>query len=162
MLKVFLKRLPLLSLFVFVFSYSQNIADHAFGIRIGESQGFGTELSYQKGLRNDKRIEVDLGFRRRIVQKTVSYRATILYHWVYDISPEFIWFIGFGGGAGSWMLETTSAQNNPFGFLVGNIGIESDFDLPLQVALDLRPQLGLLNYGNESIYDIAVSVRYRF
>lgn len=155
-----------LCLTVFLFftciSYSQNFSENAIGIRLGESQGFGSELSYQRAIQ-DRRIEIDLGFRRRIVEKKISYRLTIIHHWVWDINPHFSWFVGVGGGAGNWKYTNNDkAKNNIFGFAVGNIGIESNFDLPLQLALDLRPQLGLINYGNESLYDIAASVRYRF
>ena len=46
-----------------MFMNAQNIADHALGLRIGDSDGFGAEISYQLGLSQDNRLELDLGLR---------------------------------------------------------------------------------------------------
>ena len=58
-----MKKLILLfaALFSFVLSiHSQDIADSALGIRIGDIDGFGGEISYQKKIGYTNRLEFDL------------------------------------------------------------------------------------------------------
>mgnify|MGYP001586981538 FL=1 len=47
----------------FAFVNAQDIADNAIGLRLGDSDGFGTEVSYQRALGENNRLEVDLGWR---------------------------------------------------------------------------------------------------
>ena len=51
-----------------------------------------------------------------------------------------------------------------FAFAAGNIGIEYDFDIPLLISLDFRPEFGGNGgyYNNNYGSDIAVSLRYQF
>ena len=42
---------------------AQEISNHAFGLRLGDSDGFGAEFSYQKSIGRYSRIELDLGYR---------------------------------------------------------------------------------------------------
>ena len=44
-------------------TYGQDIADNAIGLRLGDSDGFGAEISYQRALGDNNRLEVDLGWR---------------------------------------------------------------------------------------------------
>ena len=51
-------------LLVVTFSVSsQEISNHAIGIRFGDNDGFGGEISYQRQLSEENRFEVDLGYR---------------------------------------------------------------------------------------------------
>ena len=50
-----------------------------------------------------------------------------------------------------------------FGFFVaGDIGIEYDFDIPLLISLDFRPEFGNNDFTDNTIFDIALGVRYQF
>ena len=40
-----------------------NISENAIGLRTGGGDGFGTEVSYQRALGSNNRLEVDLGIR---------------------------------------------------------------------------------------------------
>lgn len=42
---------------------AQEISKNALGLRLGDSDGFGGEISYQRGLSSDNRLELDLGWR---------------------------------------------------------------------------------------------------
>ena len=77
------------------------------------------------------------------------------------------WYAGIGGGAGSWSYDDNNGidDDGAFAFLAGDLGIEYNFDFPLQVSLDIRPEFYLNggsyyddNYGT----DVALGVRYRF
>ncbi len=46
---------------------SQEIAKNALGIRLGDNDGFGGEISYQRGLSKNNRLEFDLGLRNSVI-----------------------------------------------------------------------------------------------
>ena len=42
---------------------AQEISKNALGLRLGDNDGFGGEISYQRGLSDNNRLELDLGWR---------------------------------------------------------------------------------------------------
>ena len=42
---------------------AQEISKNALGLRLGDNDGFGGEISYQRALGSNNRLEVDLGWR---------------------------------------------------------------------------------------------------
>lgn len=159
--------------FIVLISFStnaQNISKNALGLRFGNNDGFGAEVSYQRKLKKDNRLEFDLGWRNNNSFNFI--KGTGLYQWVWNIEGDFNWYAGVGGGLGSWNYGDLYKKNNPyynnnlggtFVFLAGNIGIEYDFDIPLLVSLDFRPEFVLSNgYGRNYGSDIAFSLRYQF
>lgn len=44
-------------------SNAQDISKNAIGLRLGDNDGFGGEISYQRGLSDNNRLEFDLGWR---------------------------------------------------------------------------------------------------
>ena len=149
-------------------SQAQDISKNALGLRLGSNDGFGGEISYQRGLSKNNRLELDLGFRNS--NNVDAFKLTGIYQWVWEIENNFNWYAGIGGGLGSWSYDYNSGGNKykdsgTFVFIAGDIGIEYNFDIPLQIALDLRPEL----YFNSEKYreqnfgpDLALSLRYRF
>lgn len=152
---------------------AQEIANHAFGLRLGESDGFGAELSYQKSIGRYSRIELNAGYRDS--REFDAFKATFLYENVFSIDGIFNWYYGFGGGAGSVNFEPIPSPNNPnialepdgglFVFAAGDIGIEANLNMPLVISLDIRPELGILgyeNFDNSFEFDVALGIRYQF
>ncbi len=149
---------------------AQNISKNALGLRFGDNDGFGAEVSYQRKLKKDNRLEIDLGWRNNDNFNFI--KGTGLYQWVWNIDGDFNWYAGVGGGLGSWSYGDKYKKNNPFydnnlggtfAFLAGDIGIEYDFDFPLLVSLDFRPEFVLSNgFGRNYGSDIALSLRYQF
>jgi hypothetical protein len=143
---------------------AQGISKNAIGLRIGDNDGFGGEVSYQRKLSGNNRLELDLGWRTN--RNVGAAKLAGLYQWVWNIESGFHWYVGAGGGLGSWKYDNdTINDNGVFAFVAGDIGIEYDFDFPLQLSLDVRPEL----YFNSDTYrennfgpDIALGVRYRF
>jgi hypothetical protein len=150
----------------------QMISKNALGLRLGDNDGFGGEISYQRGLSDNNRLELDLGFRSGGDRDGGydAYKLTGLYQWVWNIEGGFNWYAGVGGGLGTWSYDYNLGNdkyedNGTILFAAGDIGIEYKFDIPLQVALDLRPELYFNSddYRNDSFGpDIALSIRYTF
>jgi hypothetical protein len=147
-----------------VTAQSQGVSKNALGLRLGSNDGFGGELSYQRKLAANNRLELDLGFRNS--NNINAFKLAALYQWVMNIEGGFNWYVGVGGGLGSWSYDNKFGNDSgTFLFVAGDLGIEYNFDVPIQLALDIRPEL----YFNSSAYrtsnfgpDIALSIRYRF
>jgi len=143
---------------------AQEISEHALGIRFGDNDGFGGELSYQKKLDTNKRLEVDLGYRNH--KNYDAFKLSGIYQWVWNIDQGFNWYAGFGAGIGSWSYSNGINNDNDDGLFInadGNVGIEYNFDAPFLISLDFRPELGIIgDYGKDTDLDLALSVRYQF
>ena len=61
-MKIFNPVLLLSCLFTITIS-AQEISDNALGLRLGDSDGFGAEISYQRLLSRYHRLELNLGWR---------------------------------------------------------------------------------------------------
>lgn len=149
----------------FQFVNAQEIANNALGIRVGDNDGFGAEISYQKKLSENNRLELDLGFRNKD-EFGDAFKLTGIYQWVWKIDGQFNWYAGFGAGIGSWSAGDKYLGTDDDGLFLnadGNVGIEYSFDIPLLISLDFRPEIGILgDYGNDTDLDIALGLRYQF
>jgi len=144
-------------------SQAQEIRKNALGLRLGDNDGFGGELSYQRGLGDNNRLEVDLGWRNN--DHYDAYKLVGLYQWIWNIEGGFNWYAGVGGGLGSYSVEGPGDDNSGTFFLAaGDIGIEYVFDIPLQLSLDLRPELYFGDEFREDNFgpDIALGIRFTF
>mgnify|MGYP005991846401 CR=1 FL=1 len=141
---------------------AQSISKHAIGLRFGDSDGFGAEVSYQRALKNNNRLELDLGWRNG--KNYNGFKITGLYQWVWNIeNSNFNWYAGAGGGLGSYSFDNnTASSNETFVFVAGDVGIEYNFEIPLLISLDFRPELGFGDFRNDVDFDIALGLRYRF
>jgi hypothetical protein len=144
---------------------AQEFSKNALGLRLGSSNGFGTEISYQRGLSSNNRLEIDLGWRSDN-DNVDNFKVVGLYQWVWGIEKGLNWYAGAGAGLGSWNYDQNGySDSGMILLLAGDIGIEYNFDIPLQIAIDFRPELYLDsdsyredNFGG----DVALSLRYRF
>lgn len=141
---------------------AQSISEHALGLRFGGNNGYGAEVSYQRALGENNRLEIDLGWRND--KHFDAFKLTGLYQWVWNIEGGFNWYVGLGGGVGSvdYNDNRYDDDNEVFLFGAGNIGIEYNFDIPLLISLDFRPEIGSGNYNNDLDFDIAIALRYQF
>jgi hypothetical protein len=147
----------------FVFINAQEIADNAIGLRLGDSGGLGTEITYQRALGGNNRLEIDLGWRNG--SDFNGFKVAGLYQWVWNIDGGFNWYAGTGAGLGMYDYDRpfeNGDNSETFLFVAGNIGIEYDFDIPLLLSLDFRPEFGLGSRNDGLDSDIALSVRYQF
>jgi len=144
---------------------AQDVAKNALGLRLGSNDGFGGELSYQRGLSKNNRLEFDLGWRNS--NNVNAFKLAGLYQWIWNIDEGFNWYAGAGGGVGSWSYNYNEIKNNgTFLFGAGDIGLEYNFkEAPIQLSLDLRPELYFNSNGyrdNNFGSDIGLGIRYKF
>jgi len=142
---------------------AQQIADNAIGIRIGDNNGFGTEINYQRGLGDNNRLEFGLGWTSN--RNLNAFKLTGLYQWVWNIDGGFNWYAGVGGGVGSIDFDRDfpgNPDNETFVFAAGTVGIEYNFDIPLLISLDFRPEIGFGDYRDDLDFDIGLGLRYQF
>ena len=134
--------------------HAQDFSDNAVGLRLGSNDGFGADISFQRKLKENNRLEVNLGMRYHFNYLKLSG----LYAWVWSLEENINWYAGAGGGF--YDDRTVSV------FASGVIGIEynldNEVDLPLVISLDYRPEIGIAGSMNSLISDVGLSVRYQF
>ena len=138
---------------------AQDISKNALGLRIGDNSGLGAEISYQKALSGNNRLELDLGWKNS--NNIDALKIVGLYQWVWNIDGAFNWYAGAGAGIGSYSANNVSGT---FAFAAGDIGIEYGFEeAPILISLDFRPEIGGHGYyDNNYGSDIALGLRYKF
>ena len=145
---------------------AQDISEHTLGLRLGDSDGFGAEISYQKSIGRYNRAEFNLGWRDS--RNFDAFKLAGVYQWVHQLDGDFNWYYGVGGGLGSVDFEPIPAGDDDDGlfvFAAGNLGVEYNFNIPLLLSLDFRPEIGILGYDGFSDnfdFDIALGIRYQF
>ena len=157
-----MKKLLLLTCFIAGFTFqakAQDISENAIGLRLGASNGFGTEISYQRALMENHRVDFDLGWSSS--DDFDAFKLVGLYQWVMPIEGGFNWFLGAGAGIGSTSDNYNSDDDGFFALVAGDVGLEYNFDFPLLLSLDFRPELGI-NYPDDLGFDIALGIRYQF
>jgi hypothetical protein len=114
-----------------------------------------TSLSYQRFLNNNNRLEFNLGFDGRGVPGNVSgsewnqsrpnhLTVSGLYQWVWNVPDTrgFQWFVGTGASFGN--VQNFDGSNPGLNMnVLANIGIEHNFNFPLQLAFDYTAGLGI-------------------
>lgn len=116
--------------------HAQDIANHAIGLRLGDSDGFGVGISYQRALADTNRLEVDLGWRSG--NNYEGYKLVGLYQWLFHLDGNFNWYTGAGAGFGTYHYDYPNNNiNESFAFLAGNAGIEYCFDTALLLSFDI-------------------------
>ncbi len=145
---------------------AQNFSTNAIGIRIGDNDGFSTEVNYQRALSENNRLELGLSWRRG--NNFSAIKGTGLYQWVWNIDGGLNWYAGVGASVGSFDVDDDfpgfdDDDSELFLNAAGDVGLEYNFDFPLQLSLDFRPEIGILNDFDDSLeFDIALGIRYTF
>ena len=141
---------------------AQEISKNALGLRLGDNDGFGGEISYQRALGSNNRLEVDLGWRDS--KNYDAFKLVGLYQWVWNIEGGFNWYAGVGGGVGSYSVKGPGDNSGSYFLAAGDLGIEYNFDIPLMLSLDIRPEFYFGDEFREDNFgpDIALGIRYQF
>lgn len=126
------------------------------GVRLGTNG----EISYQQPLGSLNRLEVDLGVGGLLNWNNTHYFSlTGVYQWHWYIVDKFGWYVGPGAQASYFQ----SAGDNFFNVsVVGQIGLDYEFSIPLQISLDVRPAWHFLGNVAGFGWGACLGLRYMF
>lgn len=134
---------------------------HAIGLRIGgDGASNGVEISYQHGIGERNRLELDLGFRGHKNHNRVFLAG--IYHWDWNIKNGLNWYIGPGATVGFYEHKKDDDDYFNIG-LGGQVGLEYDFNTrnaPILLSLDVRPMWDFLGDNHGFGWGLALGVRY--
>ena len=154
-----MKKFFIVLIAVVAFGFTSN-AQNAIGVRGVFGNGSGAEVSYQTAMGSANRLELDLGWHN--FEKWGSYiNLTGVYQWNFNITGGLGWYAGIGANVGMFTGNKVENGNIGLGF-DAQIGIEYNFDFPLQISLDFRPQWDVLGAASGFGYGLALGLRYRF
>ncbi len=126
-----MKKILLIAALVLGFAAAASAQPRAIGLRFG----WGAELSYQHDMGGMNFIEADLGLNTfNALNVAATYNFSLA-----QFGDGFNFYAGPGAALG---LGFGKASFFNIG-VAGQIGLEYIFDFPLQLSLDLRPQIGL-------------------
>ena len=151
-----LRKLKVVILLIIILLADVNVdaQTNALGLRLALGDGTGIEASYQHNFSKVNRVEIDLG-----LDTDIFLRGAAAYQWIFDLSKlytGFNWYAGVGGGL---VLYDGGANIG----IVGNLGIEYNFEFPLQLSLDLQPGYYFFKGGSDFGFGgVALGIRYKF
>lgn len=150
--RLIMKKIILIAAMVLGFAVTAAAQPRALGGRLG----YGVDLSYQHTVGGVDFIEADLGLSNFNALNIAATYNFMIAQPAWTAQGEWGFYVGPGVAIGA-------AKNI---FMVGaacQVGLEYTFDFPLQLSLDVRPQLGLVGqgFGIWGWYP-HLGVRYRF
>ena len=132
--------------------------ERAIGIRGLDNSA---EISFQNPLSNSTRVELDLGLYG--FDDHSGFILSGIHQWVFGLEKSLNWYVGVGGQLGSRSYKKNSVWNSGFGLaFAGQIGIEYNFSIPLQVSFDYRPAWYIIPAFGGAYDTAAFAIRYRF
>lgn len=159
-----MKNLFVTILFITVSTLSlqaQSDTKNTIGIHGVLGNGYSTEISYQRKLFKNNRIETDFGFSPS--ESEDIYEFTGIYQRVWKYKSGFGFFAGAGGGI-IYYDNSSVSYSGTLGKICGDVGLEYNFEIPLQIALDLRPEVYFNSneFSDQFQNKLGLAVRYRF
>ena len=148
-----MKRFLIAAVLVLGFTVAANAQPRA----IGGTLGYGVNFSYQNYVGGQSNM-IDLvaglwGFN--------GIHAACAYDWIFPIQGGWNWYVGPGAGVGFDFVDKGYFALN----VGGQIGVEYQFNIPLNLSLDYRPMINVLGFSKghwANFYGVALGIRYRF
>lgn len=138
---------------------------HAIGLRFANNDGIGTEVNYQLRIGGNNRLEFGAGWRS--ADDTNQLKTVGLIQWVFPLDGNFHWYAGGGGGIGHISFDSDypgDPDDETYIYLAGNAGIEYDFNAPIMLFFDVRPEFGLGSsiFFDDFEFEFGFGIRYQF
>lgn len=176
-----MKRFSVMTLLLCL-AFAADAQPRSLGVRIGAG---GVEASYQHDFTEEQFLSLDLGLDLGYnVRGSLGGKVTGVYEFIWARprwTKKGTWNIYAGPGLSAGyvddrvVIKTGEERANSFSrgcmvALVGQLGLEYNFSIPLQMSLEVRPAVGLHLTGNHvGFYDNgflgfapSLAVRYRF
>ena len=118
---------------------------------LGVRATYGAELSYQHSIGSNF-VEADLGWFKN------GFYLTGVYDFVFASEGNFNFYAGPGAAVGFYNDSETSGINLG---IAGQLGLEYNFNIPLQLSLAWSPVFTFI-HGGFGWEGIALGIRYRF
>jgi len=131
---------------------------------IGARFGYGEYFSYQHNMGEKNMLELEVGLPGIGHDGKWGLEVVGTYDWIFPLNGweedgNWNWYAGVGAGAGLY-------DDYFFAGIAGRLGIEYNFDFPLNLSLDWRPVIGPAFGQNElhgeGLYSGGLGIRYRF
>ena len=151
-----MKKIILAAALVLGFTVASSAQPRAIGVRIGN----GGEISYQHSMGSNF-LEVDGGLGLGLVDGVFNVGATGIYNFmISEFGNGFGFYAGPGAGVGLALGEVNYLALSA----AGMVGIEYNFNFPLQISLDFRQHIGIGFSGNGiwAPSSIGLGLRYQF
>jgi hypothetical protein len=108
---------------------------------------WGAEFSYQIKLKGMRRLEMDMGWLESTSWDL--FQITGIYQWQLIRKGGFSFYTGPGLGFG--YAGYGYGEDRLYGLVAANVGVDYTFRLPLQIAIDWRPEYSILNQIDDDI-----------
>ncbi len=151
-----MKKIILAAALVLGFAVAASAQPRAIGVRIGN----GGEISYQHSMGSNF-LEVDGGLGLGLVDGVFNVGATGIYNFmISEFGNGFGFYAGPGAGVGLALGDVNYLALSA----AGMVGIEYNFNFPLQISLDFRQHIGIGFSGNGiwAPSSIGLGLRYQF
>lgn len=151
-----MKKIILIAAMTLGLAFAASAQPKAIGLKLG----WGVDLSYQHNFSADF-LEVDLGLNNFNALNVAGIYNFMIAQPAWTDRGEW----GFYAGPGAALGMGLTSENNYFHLAVaGMVGLEYKFWFPLQLSLDLRPQIGAGFNGHGLYWSImpALGIRYAF
>ena len=157
-----MKRIILIAALIFGVAVAATAQPRAVGGRLA----YGLEASYQHYVGGENFVEANLGFCYfSALNATATYNFMIAQP-AWTARGQWGFYAGPGASVG---LDLIGRSEFVFG-VVGQVGLEYTFWFPLQLSVDLRPQIGFAagnggaRFYTEGMFGFVptIGVRYRF
>lgn len=128
-----------------------NAQSRALGVRAT----YGAEISYQHEL-GANFLEADLGWFHD------GFYLTGVYDFIIAREGSFNFYAGPGAALGFYSYKEDGEHHSGINAgIAGQIGMEYNFNIPLQMSLDWRPVFNFVHGGFDAM-GLALGIRYRF
>jgi len=146
-----MKKIIAIAVAILAFATVSSAQSKAIGLR----GGYGAELSYQHYVGGSNFAEFDLGMFNH------SALLSGIYNFVLAGDGNFNFYAGPGAQIGMWSYDGSSGLDAA---LAGQIGIEYNFAIPLNISLDWRPSFHFLGDSVKGFdyFGAALGIRYKF
>lgn len=151
-----MKKIILAAALVLGFAVAASAQPRAIGVRIGN----GGEISYQHSMGSNF-LEVDGGLGLGLVDGVFNVGATGIYNFmISEFGNGFGFYAGPGAGVGLALGDVNYLALSA----AGMVGIEYNFNFPLQISLDFRQHIGIGFSGNGiwAPSSVGLGLRYQF
>lgn len=158
------KRIVLLTFIAAMSFYAHSqVNPHALGVRLGgDGDVNGGEISYQHGMGDANRLELDLGWGGNNHHNRMYLVG--MYHWDWNLTGGLNWYVGPGAGVGFYHWDNEEDYINIS--VGGQIGLEYDFNkigAPILLSIDIRPMWDFLGDDHSGFgWGTALGIRYTF